>query len=285
LGSLFTALASFLDARSREGLWLLRIDDLDTPRNIPGADDAILKTLEAFGLHWDKVAYQSQHQSAYNQALQQLQNQHLLYRCTCSRKSLSGLPTTHIAADPIYPNICRLKNQQSAHHYALRLKTEPLTIAFDDALQGTITENLATQYGDFIVQRKDKVIAYQLAVVMDDYLQNINYVVRGADLLSSTIKQIYLHRCLNLPIPHFMHVPALTGPQGAKLSKRDFAPAVSKQNSYQTLYKLLELLNQNPPTELKHETVATQLHWATEHWNPMALSLIRNIDVTGNNCL
>jgi glutamyl-Q tRNA(Asp) synthetase len=280
LGSLFTALASFLDARSRQGLWLLRIDDLDTPRNVPGAAEAILKTLDAFGLHWDKqVAYQSLHQSAYAQALQQLQDHHLLYRCTCSRKSLTDL--SHASnAEPVYPAICRLKNQPSPQHYALRLKTEPLSITFADALQGTITENLASQHGDFIVQRKDKVIAYQLAVVIDDHLQNVTHVVRGADLLDSTIKQYYLHQCLNLPSPHYMHVPVITGPQGAKLSKREFAPAINKQNSYQTLFKLLELLKQAPPVELKHERVSTQLHWAIEHWNPNALNQVRSIDVT-----
>jgi glutamyl-Q tRNA(Asp) synthetase len=279
-GSLFTALASFLEARTHQGRWLLRIDDLDVPRNIPGATESILKTLDAFGLHWDgPVTYQSQHLHAYQQALQQLREQNLLYACTCSRKSLSGLSQGSPTPESIYPQICRNKNHFPGGEYALRLKTEPHLISFNDDIQGVITENLATQHGDFILQRKDRIIAYQFAVVIDDNLQAVNHVVRGADLLDSTIKQIYLHQCLNMPIPRYLHVPVITGAQGVKLSKREFAPAVNNQNSHQILFKLLELLQQNPPPELSHAPVATQLGWALEHWDSRVLSLIRGIDI------
>ncbi|NOT83777.1 MAG: tRNA glutamyl-Q(34) synthetase GluQRS [Methylococcaceae bacterium] len=281
LGSLFTALASFLEARSRQGRWLIRIDDLDTPRNVCGANEAILSTLDVFGLHWDgSVTYQSQHQQAYQQALQQLQDQHLLYRCTCSRKNLSDLDQSNPVSESIYPNICRDKNHPQTGEYALRLRTEPYLITFNDGVQGVVSENLASQHGDFILQRKDRIIAYQLAVVVDDYLQGVNHTVRGADLLDATIKQIYLHQCLNLAMPHYLHVPVITGAQGAKLSKREFAPAVNQQNSHLILFKLLVLLQQNPPSDLKHTSVAMQLDWAIQHWNPNALNLVRSIDIT-----
>lgn len=227
-------------------------------------------------MYWDgDVYYQSQHSEFYENALQQLHSQQLLYGCSCSRKQLIDLSTT----DGIYPNICRDKHLPF-HDIALRLKTEPQRICFSDGLQGVITENLAARQGDFIVQRKDRIVAYQLAVVIDDHRQGVNHVVRGADLLDSTIKQIYLHHCLNLPTPNYLHVPVLTGAQGTKLSKRECAPAVNQQNNRQILFKLLELLQQNPPPELSSYPVATQLDWALQHWNPGALKLIRNIDIT-----
>lgn len=269
-------MASFLEARTRQGRWLLRIDDLDTPRNIPSASDTILATLDAFGLYWDgDVYYQSQHAASYENALQQLHGQQLLYGCACSRKHLADLPATGGA----YPNICRDKHLPF-QGIALRLKTTPQRISFNDGLQGMITENLTAQQGDFIVQRKDRIIAYQLAVVIDDHLQGVNHVVRGSDLLDSTIKQIYLHHCLNLPTPHYLHVPVLTGAQGTKLSKRECAPAVNQQNNRQILFKLLELLQQNPPPELSAYPVATQLDWALQHWNASALKLMHHIDIT-----
>lgn len=269
-----------MDARSQQGLWLLRIDDFDTPRNIFGAADAIFETLETFGLHWDgPVAYQSQQKAFYQQTLQQLHAQNLLYACTCSRKSLSEhSPTAN--AENIYPNICRDLHHPQTGEYALRIKTEPNSITFDDGIQGTLTENLATQHGDFILQRKDHIIAYQFAVVLDDQLQGVNHVVRGADLLDSTFRQIYLHQCLGLIVPNYLHVPVLTGANGTKLSKREFSPAVNEQNNRQILYKLLKLLAQNPPPELSFEPVTIQLAWAIEHWHPKALSHIRSIDIT-----
>lgn len=284
LGSLFTALGSFLEARTRKGRWLLRIDDLDTPRNVPGVTEAILRTLDAFGLHWDEpIAYQSQHQQAYQQALTNLQQLQLLYYCTCSRRSLSDVSPDALGSERVYPQFCRNQYHLPGGQAAVRIKTESVMITFNDVLQGTITENLATQHGDFILQRKDRIIAYQLAVVLDDYVQGVNQVVRGSDLLASTIKQIYLHQCLKLPIPSYCHMPVITGAQGLKLSKRDFAPAVNHQNRQQILFKLLELLQQNPPSVLRNEPVAVQLDWALKHWNPNALNHVRSIEVTDNS--
>ncbi len=281
VGSLFTALASFLDARSNQGSWLLRIDDLDAPRNIRGSSETILRTLDAFGLNWDRaVSYQSRHQQAYQHALHQLHKQNLLYCCTCSRKGLSELNPANPAQESVYPNICREQKKPPVGEYALRIKTEPRLISFNDGMQGVLTENLSLQHGDFILQRKDRIIAYQLAVVIDDHLQGVNHVVRGADLLDSTIKQIYLHQCLTLPIPHYLHVPVITGVNGAKLSKREFAPAVNPQNSHLILFKLLKLLQQNPPLALSHEPVDIQLDWAVNHWNPDNLSHMFNIGIS-----
>lgn len=276
LGSLFTALAGFLDARSQQGLWLLRIDDLDQPRNIHGAADTILRTLEAFGLYWDRqVVYQSQHLNAYTEALQQLATKALLYPCTCSRKTLADLNTERTEA--IYPGYCRYQQTQVTKDFALRIKTEDITFCFEDRLQGKISENLALQHGDFIVKRKDQIIAYQLAVVIDDHLQGINHIVRGADLLDSCVKQLYLQQCLSLPVMQYLHVPVITGANGSKLSKKDFAPAVTKHNSHLTLFKLLQLLRQNPPAELQQALVEELLNWAIYHWNPDKLKNTRSI--------
>jgi glutamyl-Q tRNA(Asp) synthetase len=256
------------------------MDDLDTPRNVAGAAQNILHTLETFGLQWDQsVVYQSQQQAAYLDALTLLQAQDLLYPCTCSRKSLASDLTD---AESVYPNVCRNKTHAPSPPYSLRIKTQSLDIAFQDGIQGTVTGNLATQHGDFILKRKDQIIAYQLAVVIDDHLQQVNHVVRGCDLLDSTIKQVYLHHCLQLTPPNYLHVPVLTGALGSKLSKRDFAPAVSIQNRRQILFMLLELLQQQPPAELETLDVSQQLAWAVAHWRPAALLQCSAIDVSSS---
>jgi glutamyl-Q tRNA(Asp) synthetase len=247
LGSLYTALAGFLDARSRRGKWLLRIDDLDTPRNVKGAADAILKTLERFGLCWDgTVGYQSRCLASYNEYLDALTAKRLAYPCICSRKTLAAAHPERLPAD-VYPGTCRDLKTPPNVPYSLRIKTGNHAISFVDALQGSVAHNLADQDGDFVVKRKDRIIAYQFAVVIDDHLQQINYVVRGADLLDSTPKQIYLHRILGLTTPEYMHVPVIIDHQGYKLSKQTLATAVDSQTPQLTLIELLTLLKQNPP--------------------------------------
>ena len=215
-GSLYTALASFLQARSKQGLWLLRIDDLDTPRNIKGAADNILKTLETFGLHWDNhVAYQSQTVDIYHEVLDSLLKEQLIYPCTCSRKILTT----------VYSGTCRNKQTLPQSPYSYRLKTNNRVISFNDELQGLTANNFAKQ-GDFILKRKDQFIAYQFAVVIDDNQQQINHVVRGYDLLASTPRQIYLQHILGFDTPAYMHVPIIIDKQGYKLSKQTLATAV-----------------------------------------------------------
>ncbi len=263
LGSLYTALASFLQARSQQGRWLLRIDDLDTPRNIKGATDAILKTLEAFGLLWDdEVYYQSRHIDVYNGVISDLQRSGLIYPCTCSRKTLATDGGTDI-----YPGICRDRQAPPDEPHALRVKVDNRSIAFQDELQGLISHKLAEQDGDFIVKRKDNIIAYQFAVVIDDDLQHVNHIVRGYDLLDETPKQIYLQQLLGLSAPRYMHVPVIVDEQGYKLSKQTQATAVDLKAPQRVIFELLRLLKQNPPVELQQAPAADLLDWAIEHWN------------------
>ncbi|WP_330165402.1 tRNA glutamyl-Q(34) synthetase GluQRS [Methylomonas sp. LL1] len=270
LGSLYTALASYLDARRHNGLWLLRIDDLDTPRNADGASDAILRCLERFGLHWDgNVYFQIQHLEHYQQILATLQHQQWLYACRCSRKTLANTP--------IYPGYCREAGFVDDESSALRLKTQDRQIEFDDALQGFISQNLIREHGDFIVRRKDRIIAYQFAVVIDDYNQRINHVVRGADLLDSTAKQLYLQQLLGYPMPRYTHLPLIVDQQGNKLSKQTLAAPADDSHPESTMFLLLRLLRQNPPAELANAPAELQLQWAIAHWKPLALKKIRAI--------
>jgi glutamyl-Q tRNA(Asp) synthetase len=268
LGSIYTALASFLQARSQQGLWLLRIDDLDTPRNIKGSADSILKTLDAFGLHWDNsVVYQSQTLDVYHEILDQLVKHKLIYPCTCSRRTLTA----------IYSGVCRDKQTLPNSPYSLRIKTDNRIISFKDELQGFISHNLAEQHGDFILKRKDQVIAYQFAVVIDDDKQGINHVVRGVDLLDSTPRQIYLQQILGLVTPDYMHIPVIIDEQGYKLSKQTRATAVDLKKPHAVIFELLALLKQNPPSELQHAPSTELLNWAVEHWNPAMLINLRAI--------
>jgi len=271
-GSLYTALASFLQARSQQGLWLLRIDDLDTPRNVKGSAGSILKTLDAFGLHWDySVFYQSQYLDAYREILDKLARDKRIYPCTCSRKTLTD----------IYSGVCRDKQTLPNSPYSLRIKTDNCVISFDDELQGLISHNLAEQHGDFILKRKDQIIAYQFAVVIDDDRQNINHVVRGYDLLDSTPRQIYLQQILGLVTPDYMHVPVIIDEQGYKLSKQTRATAVDLKKPHKVIFELLTSLKQNPPSELQHAPSTELLGWAIEHWNPCMLKNLREICRSG----
>jgi len=264
-GSLYTALASFLQARSQQGLWLLRIDDLDTPRNVKGSADSILKTLDAFGLYWDdSVVYQSQTLGVYHEILDQFVKDKLTYPCTCSRKTLKA----------IYSGLCRDKKTPPKSPYSLRIKTDDRIISFNDELQGLISHNLAEQHGDFILKRKDRIIAYQFAVVIDDDRQHINHVVRGYDLLDSTPRQIYLQQILGLVTPDYMHVPVIIDEQGYKLSKQTLATAVDVKKPHAVIFELLTLLKQNPPSELQQAPSTELLGWAIEHWTP---ALLKNL--------
>jgi glutamyl-Q tRNA(Asp) synthetase len=269
LGSLYTALASYLDARARQGCWLLRIDDIDTPRNVPGAVDSILATLEAYGLHWDgEVYYESLHLDDYEQALSELQREGLLYPCTCSRKMLAELPGRH----DIYPGLCRNRTAIPANQpYALRIKSDSRDIGFEDRLQGAIGQNLAAEHGDFILKRKEGIVSYQLACIIDDHLQGVTHVVRGFDLVDSTPKQIYLLQLLGLPWPSYLHVPLIIDSQGYKLSKQTLAEAVTMRNTSAVMFQLLELLKQKPPVGLKEASCPEMLEWAVQHWNPEPL--------------
>jgi len=274
LGSLYTALASYLDVRSKQGQWLLRIDDIDCSRNVDGASSAILYALDALGLHWDAdVVYQSQHHEYYEAALMQLSNNNMVYRCTCSRKNIDAL---------IYPGSCREKVVLDVMSYAWRLKTDQRIISFYDEGQGLIHHALDTQHGDFIIKRKDRLFAYQLAVVVDDYLQGVTHVMRGCDLIDSTPKQIYLQSLLNLAQPCYHHLPILVDSFGAKLSKQTRAPVVDLTNPEWVLFRLLGLLSQNPPAVLAKASVSEILQWAISNWQPHVLRGLQAIKL--NKC-
>jgi glutamyl-Q tRNA(Asp) synthetase len=250
---------------------LLRIDDLDTPRNVKGSADTILKTLEAFELYWDcEVYYQSRHIDVYNDIISDLQINKLIYACTCSRKTLTTNERAHLQPD-VYPGICRERQIPPEGPYALRIKTDNRIIAFQDELQSLISHNLAEQDGDFIVKRKDGIIAYQFAVVVDDDLQHVNHIVRGFDLLDATPKQIYLQQLLGLSTPRYMHVPVIVDEHGYKLSKQTQALAVGLTSPHRVIFELLVLLKQNPPNELQDAPVTELLSWAVENWNPDVL--------------
>ncbi|MGR9105759.1 MAG: tRNA glutamyl-Q(34) synthetase GluQRS [Gammaproteobacteria bacterium] len=267
IGSFLTAVASFLDARSKQGCWHLRIDDLDTARNQPGAATRILQILESAGLTWDgPVLYQSQQLEKYQVALETLQSHGLLYRCTCSRKELSEVPG-NASATTVYPGICRIKNSDPKRPHAIRIKITGAPIAFQDRAQGYFEQNLAAEVGDFILRRRDRIVAYQLAVVIDDASQQINHVVRGIDLIDSTPRQIYLHSLLGLPVPAYCHIPLLVDRQGVKLSKQTGAAAVQETQLSGVVLKVLQLLNHAPPKEMHRAPARELLQWGIHNWD------------------
>jgi glutamyl-Q tRNA(Asp) synthetase len=265
-GSLVSALASYLDARHHKGQWLLRMEDIDPPREQAGAASAILQSLEDHGLTWDgAVTYQSQRLPTYENYLQRLQKLDLIYPCSCSRQDL-------IAMGNIYNGHCRsvidsharIFNTTKAH--ALRLKLSTDDVDFVDLIQGTQKQNLRTHAGDHIVKRKDGLIAYQLAVVVDDIEQKITRVIRGSDLLEVTARQIFLFQQLQAAVPQFGHVTLATHANGQKLSKQNFAPALEPTECGINLWKALTFLKQDPPRALYGASATEILEWGKQHW-------------------
>lgn len=262
-GSLVAALASYLDARASGARWLLRMEDLDPPREVPGAADAILRALDNYGLHWDgPVLYQSQRSEAYAEAVEQLISRGLAYACSCSRKQLAGAL--------IYPGTCRSAGR-SRHDAAIRLQVPDADYGFSDRVQGHYSRNLAREDGDFIIQRRDGLFAYQLAVVVDDGLQGVTDVVRGADLLDSTPRQLYLQQLLGLPHPQYLHVPLLLQPDGHKLGKSYRSPPLPADRAAPLLTRALRALGQQPPAALQHALPAEVLQWGITHWQASAI--------------
>ena len=232
LGSLVTAMASWLDARAVEGVWLVRIEDLDTPRNVPGADQEIIATLATFGMVADKpVTWQSQSLPDYWHALEKLEAQELVYRCTCTRREIAESPllTGGIA---IYPGTCRTRSKapESQARGAWRVKVADQEICFEDRYRGQMCQHLGRAVGDFVLRRADGTVTYQLAVVVDDAKHGITHVVRGADLIDSTPRQVYLQSKLALPPVRYWHVPVVQNQQGEKLSKQTGASALNRSS-------------------------------------------------------
>ena len=276
LGSLVAAVGSWLFARSIGGRWLLRMDDLDSPRIIPGMADDILRTLEVLGLQWDgPVVWQSRRTEEYENACRELRGKGLLYPCGCSRAELArSASAPHPGEDgPPYPGICREGLQEGRGERALRVRVDNEEIVFTDAVMGEYKQNLLHACGDFVIRRKDGPFAYQLAVVVDDAAMGVNQVVRGGDLLSSAPRQIRLQRLLGLPTPRYAHLPLVTGSRGGKLSKRDCAVSLAQgrhlaRDGGRLIVASLEFLGQQVPAEIAGASCREILEWGREHFDP-----------------
>lgn len=259
-GSLVAALASYLDAKACGGTWLLRMEDIDPPREVPGAQSAILHTLERYGFEWDgQLVRQSERHDAYESLVQRLFSQGLAYACTCSRKQLEGY-------QGVYPGLCRNAGhaQEGA---AIRLRVPELEYHFTDRVQGDYRQHLGRDVGDFVIRRRDGLYAYQLAVVLDDAWQGVTDIVRGADLLDSTPRQLYLQELLGLPQPRYLHVPLIIQPDGHKLGKSYRSPPLAAHEAAQLLLRALRALGQPVAPELDDATPAELLAWGVRHWD------------------
>lgn len=268
IGSLLTAVASYADARAHGGRWLVRMEDLDPPREMPGAASHILHTLEAFGFEWDgEVAYQSRRYALYEETLCRLKTAGLVYPCHCSRKDWQA--GARRGADGfVYNGRCRHPGQRPApqgKQPAWRIRVPDRVIGFSDGIVGGYAQNLAGDIGDFVLLRADGYWAYQLAVVADDAEQSVTHIVRGQDLLVSTPRQIYLQQCLGVPTPQYAHLPLLTNAQGQKWSKQTLAPALDLNRREQLLRQVFRYLKL--PEAPETDRPAELLDWAVAHWD------------------
>lgn len=259
MGSLLAATASYLDTKSRKGIWLVRIDDLDAARAVPGAAEQILRALEHHDLRWDgKVDYQTRHLGKYRSAIEQLVERGLIFYFQCSRRALAGVS--------IYPGKCR-NNVQLLPDAAIRLRVDETRITFTDLIQGRQLEHLAATVGDFIIRRRDGLIAYQLATAIDDGDPRITHVARGSDLLSNTSRQLYLMALLDLSPPVYAHFPTLVDARGIKLSKQSHAPAVDVSKAAANLLTVLGYLGMQPPSDAQSWKPSRILEWGCENWS------------------
>lgn len=268
IGSLLTAVASYADARAHGGKWLIRMEDLDPPREMPGAASHILHTLEAFGFEWDgEVAYQSRRYALYEETLCRLKTAGLVYPCHCSRKDWQA--GARRGADGfVYNGRCRHPGQRPAlqgKQPAWRIRVPDRIIGFSDGIVGGYAQNLARDIGDFVLLRADGYWAYQLAVVADDAEQGVTHIVRGQDLLVSTPRQIYLQQCLGVPTPQYAHLPLLTNAQGQKWSKQTLAPALDLNRREQLLRQVFRYLKL--PEAPETDRPAELLDWTVAHWD------------------
>jgi len=267
-GSLVAAVASYCDARKNNGQWLLRMEDLDKPRTAKGAAETILHQLEAFGFEWDgSVLYQSTRDRFYSEALETLKAKQLIYPCTCTRKEINDSSTSVGIEGMIYPRTCLQHPIKPDAAIAWRIKTNAVSIRFRDAVQGEISQSLTTDIGDFILKRADGLFAYQLAVVVDDAAQGITNIVRGADLLHSTPRQIYLQQMLDYTSPCYAHVPVACNSTGEKLSKQTLAKPIIDQCAIKLIIDTLDVLGQHPEIGLKHAALKDIWYWAINHWD------------------
>jgi len=266
-GSLIAAVASYLEARRHHGTWLVRMEDLDEDREMPGAAADILQTLESCGFEWDRhVMFQSQRKAAYAAALEQLRTHGLAYPCACTRKEIadSGI---HGIEGLIYPGTCRHGLAAGKNARAWRIRVPDRDIHFEDDIQGNIHQNLAREIGDFVLKRADGFFAYQLAVCVDDAEQGITHIVRGADLLNSTARQIFLQQALGLLTPRYAHVPVAGNADGEKLSKQTLAKPLDSNSLSAALFEALTFLGQSPPMQMAGASLKELWQWAQLHWS------------------
>lgn len=255
-GSLLAAVASFLQARHADGRWLIRMEDIDPPREVPGSAATIIQDLDRLGLRSDRpVLYQGQRTEAYQTAVDTLLRDGKAFACACSRKDLPSSGR--------YPGTCRKGLAKGKAPRTVRLSVDSKPIEFTDLVQGNISENLEAKVGDFVIWRADDLPAYQLAVVIDDEYQGITEVVRGADLLDSTARQIHLQRCLGLSTPFYAHIPLAMHSDGRKLGKRYGSDPVVSVSAAQAVTLALKFLGQSPPPGMDLEDL---WRWAIAHW-------------------
>ncbi|QWE15054.1 tRNA glutamyl-Q(34) synthetase GluQRS [Polynucleobacter sp. AP-Sving-400A-A2] len=288
-GSLVAALGSWLDARKNHGKWLLRMEDLDAPRCIPGADQEILRQLLACGLTWDEEpSWQSKHQERYKQALEHLNELQIIYPCTCSRQGIASALEARGVITPrnqemIYPGTCRPHQigtydelETPSTEVAWRLALPPgLSMHFEDLALGKQTQDLNQEVGDFVLRRRDGIFTYQLAVVVDDAEQGITHIVRGADLLDNTARQIYLQRVLEYETPSYLHLPLVLDGYGEKLSKQTLASAIHTENAQQALQELRKAARHLGLRDLPYGKDASIAEWllaATQAWDRKIIS-------------
>jgi glutamyl-Q tRNA(Asp) synthetase len=271
-GSLVAAVASWLDARSVGGSWLVRIEDVDAPRTVPGAADEILRALEAFALHWDgEVVWQSRRTALYERALERLREMGQVYRCRCSRREIADSALTGPEGG-VYPGTCRLLSLPGGTPGADRLRVGDGWLRLEDRLQGAVELRVAAEIGDFVLRRRDGLHAYQLAVVVDDGAQAITDVVRGADLLLSTPRQILLQRLLGIATPRYLHFPVATNTRGEKLSKQTHATPVDADDAARMLGRALHFLGQPAPSSaIPREMLAE----AAKRWDVSRIPRVR----------
>ena len=274
LGSLVTAVASYLHAKQAGGEWLVRIEDIDPPRELPGAADEILRTLDVFDLHWDRsVLYQSTRRDAYEVAAADLLRRGLAFLCSCSR---SAVRAANVAEGSRYPGTCRERTRHEAAT-AVRVRVDPGAITFLDGVQGEVATDVAATGGDYVIRRRDGLPAYHLAVVLDDAAQGITTIVRGVDLLDSTAVHLHLQRTLGLPTPAYWHTPVVVNAAGDKLSKQTGAAAVAGDHAGRTACCVLELLGVAVPADLAGARPAQLWEWAIERWRVETLRGVREL--------
>ncbi|MEJ2471303.1 MAG: tRNA glutamyl-Q(34) synthetase GluQRS [Desulfuromonadales bacterium] len=280
-GSLVAAVGSYCLARRAHGRWLLRMEDLDTPRVVPGAADDILATLDKLGLHWDgEIVWQSQRTAAYREALDALRAKGLVFACGCSRKEVLQSAPHPGEEGPVYPGTCRFGLPLGRKPRAFRMIVDDRPIGYTDGVFGPLQQQLATTVGDFVLQRADGLFAYQLAVVVDDLASGVNQIVRGADLLSSTPRQIYLYSCLGEPLPDYIHLPLATDARGAKISKRHGAISLNESlDPAREIFRALSFLGQQVPADLRHTSAGELLTWASRHFDPQRIPAAQGLPV------